>query len=263
MEQINNQNTNMEMNMDTGVAKKQGKGMMFGMIACAVLAIGGIGFGIYEMSQVKTAKQQIADLKIEVKKDDGSTTTIETDQVEVKEADKTVIITDTANSFKNAVLTNDESTGVMLSFYPFARGGISFGGGDDLLEIRIKNGEVDMCDLYPNGNHNEAPEKCVMDGFGGKIVDVIYALVGNGMGDESIFFLMEDGSVEYIPVFKAAQEKNFSSRGKLPINGTAIRMQKIEVNNLQHGGGYIDTAIYLLDGSIVRYSSFKDQLDLH
>ena len=103
-----NQNTNMEMNMDTGAAKKQGKGMMFGMIACAILAVGGIGFGIYEMSQVKTAKQQIADLKIEVKKDDGSTTTIETDKIEVKEADKTVVITDSAKTREDGYFYFDE-----------------------------------------------------------------------------------------------------------------------------------------------------------
>ncbi|MBR3232959.1 hypothetical protein IKF74_01605 [Candidatus Saccharibacteria bacterium] len=78
--------------------EKSGKGLKAGMAICAILALGGIGFGIYEMSQVKTAKQQIADLKIEVKKDDGSTTTIETDKIEVKEADKTVVITDSANA---------------------------------------------------------------------------------------------------------------------------------------------------------------------
>ncbi|MBQ1528046.1 hypothetical protein IIZ77_00155 [Candidatus Saccharibacteria bacterium] len=108
MEQMMNQNTNMEMNMDTGAAKKQGKGMMFGMIACAILAVAGISFGIYEMSQVKTAKQQIADLKIEVKKDDGSTTTIETDQIEVKEADKTVVITDSAKTREDGYFYFDE-----------------------------------------------------------------------------------------------------------------------------------------------------------
>ena len=64
------------------------------LILVSILALAGIGFGIYEMSQVKTAKQQIADLKIEVKKDDGSTTTIETDKIEVKEDAKTITISD-------------------------------------------------------------------------------------------------------------------------------------------------------------------------
>ena len=108
MEQMIN-NTNMDMNTGaTGATKKQGKGMMIGMICCAVLAAGGIGFGIYEMSQVKTAKQQISDMKVEIKNTDGTTTTLETDKIEVKEADKTVVITDSAKTRENDYFYFDE-----------------------------------------------------------------------------------------------------------------------------------------------------------
>ncbi len=49
MEQMINQDmdANMSMNANMGAAKKEGKGMMIGMICCAILALGGIGFGIY------------------------------------------------------------------------------------------------------------------------------------------------------------------------------------------------------------------------
>ena len=47
--------------------KKGGKGMLFGLILCLLLAAGGIGFGVWEMMDGNTAKadfeNQIADLK--------------------------------------------------------------------------------------------------------------------------------------------------------------------------------------------------------
>ena len=66
MEQMMNQNE-MAAGASMAAGKKEGKGMMFGMIACAILAIGGVGFGVYEMMQAGQSKQ-ISDLKVEIKK---------------------------------------------------------------------------------------------------------------------------------------------------------------------------------------------------
>ena len=57
-------------NMTTGgvnEGKKGGKGMLYGMILCAILAIGGIGFGVWAMmdgnSQVAKKDEQISELR--------------------------------------------------------------------------------------------------------------------------------------------------------------------------------------------------------
>ena len=50
----------------------------------------------------------------------------------------------------------------------------------------------------------------------GKAVDSFIESFGNGRGGETLFFLMEDGTVEYIPVIKAIQEGKFQSFGKIP-----------------------------------------------
>lgn len=73
---------------------KQGNGSKIAIAILAILALAGIGFGVYEMLQANQAKQQLSDLKIEVKNADGSTTTLETDKIEVKDDIKTVVITD-------------------------------------------------------------------------------------------------------------------------------------------------------------------------
>jgi uncharacterized protein HemX len=52
---------------DGGEKKKGGNGMLYGMILCAVLAIGGIGFGVWAMmdgnSQKNSYEEQISALK--------------------------------------------------------------------------------------------------------------------------------------------------------------------------------------------------------
>ncbi len=99
MKQMMDQNMNMEMaNSTMGITKTESKGTMIGMICCSILAIAGIGFGVYEYLQANQTKQQIADLKVEIKNSDGSTTTLETDKIEVKDDTKTVVITDASDA---------------------------------------------------------------------------------------------------------------------------------------------------------------------
>ncbi|MBQ6320713.1 hypothetical protein IJI17_00600 [Candidatus Saccharibacteria bacterium] len=87
---------------------KKNTGLIVGMIACAVLAVGGVSFGIYEMSQVNQAKDQIADLKVEVKKDDGTTTTIETPEIKTTTEDGTTItIADTPTKISGGPYITD------------------------------------------------------------------------------------------------------------------------------------------------------------
>ena len=45
---------------DGGEKKKGGNGMLYGMILCAVLAIGGIGFGVWAMMDGNTKAEQLS-----------------------------------------------------------------------------------------------------------------------------------------------------------------------------------------------------------
>lgn len=66
------------------------------LILVSILAVAGLCFGAYEYLQANQTKQQISDLKVEVKNSDGSTTTLETDKIEIKEDTKTVTISDSS-----------------------------------------------------------------------------------------------------------------------------------------------------------------------
>lgn len=73
-------------NMFENTPKKSGKGMVFGLILCAILAVGGIGFGVWEMMDGETQKsglnEQINALKTqnnELQEKLSTTTTVDTD----------------------------------------------------------------------------------------------------------------------------------------------------------------------------------------
>ena len=66
--------------------KKGNSGLKIATIVCAILAVAGLGFGIYELLQANSAKQQISDLKIEITKEDGKT-------IAVADLDESIVIT--------------------------------------------------------------------------------------------------------------------------------------------------------------------------
>ena len=71
-------------------------------IAC-VVAVCGVGFGVYGMVQNSQKDNQISDLKIQIKEDDGGITTIETDRIEVNEGSSTITISDSISDGDNEV----------------------------------------------------------------------------------------------------------------------------------------------------------------
>ena len=92
----------MEQNTDTGTPvvknkQKNGTGLKIATTIACVVAVCGIGFGVYGMMQSFNKDSQISDLKVQIKEADGTITTIETPEIETTTNDgTTVTITDTA-----------------------------------------------------------------------------------------------------------------------------------------------------------------------
>ena len=72
--------------------------------------------------------------------------------------------------------------------------------------------------LYPDlANNAQSGSKTYTNlHLSGKATDLILSGFGQAVGEETLFFLMEDGSVEYVPIHKALQENKIQSYGKLP-----------------------------------------------
>ena len=99
----------MEQNADTGAPvasmvenkQKSGNGLKIATVIACVVAVCGIGFGVYGMMQSSQEDGQISDLKVQIKEDDGTITTIETPKIETTTNNgTTVIITDDSISEK-------------------------------------------------------------------------------------------------------------------------------------------------------------------
>ena len=94
----------MEQNADTGAPmtpvidnkQKSGNGLKITTVIACVVAVCGIGFGVYGMMQSSQKDDQISDLKVQIKEADGTITTIEAPEIETTTNDgTTVTINDT------------------------------------------------------------------------------------------------------------------------------------------------------------------------
>ena len=78
-----------------------GKGWKVATVVASVVAVCGIGFGVYGMMQGLQKNNQISDLKVQIKEEDGTVTAIETPEIETTtDNGTTVTITDSVASEK-------------------------------------------------------------------------------------------------------------------------------------------------------------------
>ena len=254
-------NTNMTATTSTvdGGKQNNGKGLKIAIIVTSILAVCGIGFGVYGMMQSMKKDSQISDLKVQVKNSDGTTTTIEAPEIKTTTEDgTTVVITETAQtSFRNAVVTNsDEATLTELfesdNYYSNQRS----------ISIYISNGEIAKCEiLQPSSSSygKTSVGECKINGITQKISQV--AQIGNTqMTWPYIGFLLEDGSVEYIDAGELADNLATTSKGKLSFDSnkpvTNI-VTPVGVSHSENSSGYQTSAFYHDDGS---YTIFSDAL---
>lgn len=69
-------------------------------------------------------------------------------------------------------------------------------------------------DKYPDVNITEYKEYSITN-FSKKVVKVYIEGMGQGVGNEVLYFLMEDGTVEYMPIYQTLKAQEFKSYGKL------------------------------------------------
>ncbi|MDO4747404.1 MAG: hypothetical protein Q4A70_03660 [Candidatus Saccharibacteria bacterium] len=91
--------------MMPGETKKRNTGLMAGMICCAILAIGGIGFGVYGMMKANSSAD-VANLKVQIEDNNGKTTLLETDKIKVSDDSQTITISDSDSAYAIRDLKN-------------------------------------------------------------------------------------------------------------------------------------------------------------
>ena len=223
---------------------KKNKGMILGMVLLGLLAVGGIGFGIWEMmdgnsqkeqlnSQIDSLKSQISELQ--EKTDENN----ETEEIEEK-------------VLQNPIITASDPKiyGVQYSIP------VSDGKTDaNSMVFHVKEGKLDQCSIS-----NVQDWECTINGLPDGIYKMGTIFEGNGIGSEKIGFVMEDGSVWYASIYDetnlgAAEIKRDLTAKKMNIDGFVKDIIKITYNSDKNNpvGGVISTVFVLSDGSLVKY----------
>ena len=162
--------------------QKVKKGLKIATIALSAVAVCGVGFGIYGMMQSAQKDNQISDLKIQIKDDEGTTTTIEAPEIETTKEDGTVItITDSVVPKKNPIISANDETTVYTSGYTSSR---YWGDGiSRQAKISLQNGKVSACEIFVSDNNqiSKFESKCEIS----EPSEKIYKIVEAGEGQEN------------------------------------------------------------------------------
>ena len=247
--------------------KKEGKGIKIALIICIIFALAGIGFGVYGMTKKPTEKPadntanteletELTDIKSKYSVLQNYVKELEASGTEVSKEVKDATIATSTAALKNPILTaGDGDTLYKLYFKSSNYFGTTYDNKEAQIHIAYVDGEIKSCQIYVE---NRAAADCSIGSLGGKVYKIAEAGEGQANQGNIISFIMEDGSVEYFPLYEAFDTGNFNSRGKLKINGMVtdiIENVGVGSKNPEAVGGYGTTLFVKKDGTFEKFSS--------
>ena len=242
---------------------KKSHGMLYSMILLAILAAGGIGFGVWAMldgnsraqkkdEQISQLQSQLAEKSEVVVDDDATVVDVETGDGE--------------NGFKNPIIKSNDSAEIYRLYFDSSVIGSSEGA--NVIRIDIKDGLVEKCEFgrrtyeTGTGGQSTAPiAECNVIGLDGEIFKVVQFGAGQDSGLDRLGFIMADGSVKYtLPIHEAVSSNDLSIKGNLAVEGKVNDAVDVSVADAERGyGGYGATVFVLSDGSYVKYNDSMTQ----
>lgn len=206
----------MEQNADTSVPvapvvenkQKGGNGLKIATVIACVVAICGIGFGVYGMIQSSQKDNQISDLKVQIEDSNGKVTTLETEKIETTDENgTTVTIADSAISnlgFMAENIKNGNYDSIPMELISASYGKNTYNlYSDGKVIVRYDWTQYNDVDLPAN----QRKEDDLTSRFDSKVVDLTEGHVGNGV-TSTIFFLQDDGKVAWIHDFELVKDNN-------------------------------------------------------
>lgn len=167
--------------------QKSGNGLKIATAIACVVAVCGIGFGIYGMAQSVQKDNQISDLKVQVKDSDGEVTTLETEKIETSDENGTTItIADSMatsyESFANNLIKSN--SGKVITIY-------GANSSERLEQAQIDGNNDNHLTINVNGATVAEDDEVLS----------VYRMngVGNG-GNTYFYYIKKDGSVFRVQV---------------------------------------------------------------
>lgn len=210
------------------------------VLILVVLALAGLGVSIFAFAQISNKDSEIARLRSDLANQgvilpttpDDDNNNPSDDQPTITPAIRAEVLSAVPGSLvlsdaKNLNTSYDMLYSISDSFgsdgtasLPAFSAGLSLSTNLSSLTLnwdRVK-------ELYPNLHITKTDVEEFTDlGLSGKPTDLLLTGFGQAVGEETLFFIMADGTVEYIPLAKAVQENKIKSYGKLPNVNNVIK----------------------------------------
>ena len=131
--------------------------------------------------------------------------------------------------------------------------GINARLNDDKKSVELTVEWYKINQIYGNTNHPDSQQNIGTPytiKLNNEISDIYLGGFGQDAGEETLFFLMKDKTVEYMPIKKATEKDNFSSFGKLSGVDGVIKFLTADTYSSQ-GSGWVTTLAQKEDGTFI------------
>lgn len=176
-------------NTTNNTPPKSSKALLIGTIVCAILAIGGISFGIYKTVSTSDQASEISDLKSDLSDKATTIATLESELAALKSDQPTSDPSETPTTPYNVFADNliKNFSGSVLGSYYHYDGSNNI---ENFMNASVNNGHLEITDL--NNNNQKIAEA-------GDVISVYFIKVGNG-GVPYFYIINKDGSVSRIDI---------------------------------------------------------------
>ena len=135
--------------------------------------------------------------------------------------------------------------------------GIVCNVSNNVVNLRVDMNKFNRIFLGTPNDGTVDDKEYKIDNFDGEIADIYLGNFGQAAGYEILFFLMKDGTVEYMPLRKIAQTGEFKSYGKIK-NVTNIVSIQTASSGVPNGGGWVTTVAFNNEG---KFYDLKESLE--
>ena len=234
--------------------KKMPKGAFIGISILSIVTLASVAFGVYGMF---SQSQKISDLETQIANCANTDTGASNNEATATTCPDNTIIENAISKYKNPVIsTNSDKTYAI--FFESSR------NNDNIrVSIGVRDGQIEKCTLEIKTyldeygiNSSKQVGECNITGLSGKIYKIIEIEYGHDNLYNNIGFIMDNGTVQYIPLFDAIENNDFSIKGALNIDGYVIDAFRVGAGPADPNahGGYNTTIFVLSDGSYLEYS---------
>lgn len=183
--------------------KKNNTGFIVTIILLAVVVLGLIVYICYDKELILSSRQEVLEKKT---KKEEEITSEEKESTQLQNAKKIIGID--LNKCIN-------SSNYQYTLTDYTLSGLNFSLDPASNTVNLSINWDNITRNWGISNGTARSNQYTINNFSGKVVDIYVNGIGQDATGSVALFLLEDGTVEYIPLYKALESNNIKSSGKI------------------------------------------------